>query len=104
GHGLALPMLVAGVRANDQDRAVPLDDAAALAHGLDRRTYFHLRNQLQIKWQKQRNSSHGEAGCAVNQRSKAAPAFVKIRGPPAVTATVCSKWAASDSSTEEIDQ
>src|SRR6266446_6534384 len=29
-HGLALPLLVAGIRADDQDRAVPLDDAAAL--------------------------------------------------------------------------
>ena len=47
--------------------------------------------------------THGKAR-AVNQRSKAAPARVRIRGPAAVTATVCSKWAASDSSTEEIDQ
>ena len=52
--------------------------------------------------QTQRICTHGKAG-AVNQRSKAAPAFVRIRGPSAVTATVCSKWAASDSSTEEID-
>src|SRR2546428_10926637 len=41
---------------------------------------------------------------AVCHRSKAAPAFVRIRGPSAVTAAVCSKWAARDSSTEEIDQ
>ena len=52
---------------------------------------------------KQRICTHSKAG-AVNQRSKAAPALVRIRGPSAVSATVCSKWAASDSSTEEIDQ
>src|SRR5439155_14788122 len=45
GHGeLALPLLVAGIRADDQERAVPLDDAAAFAHGLDRRTDLHRRN------------------------------------------------------------
>src|SRR5438309_825181 len=41
-HALTLPLLVAWIRANDQDRALPLDDAAALAHGLDGRTNFHL--------------------------------------------------------------
>jgi hypothetical protein len=39
-----------------------------------------------------------------NQCSRAAPAFVRIFGPPAVIATVCSKCAARLSSTEEIDQ
>src|ERR1041385_3821090 len=41
---------------------------------------------------------------AVDHRSKAAPAVVRIRGRSAGIATVCSKWAASDSSTDEIDQ
>ena len=40
-HALALPLLVAGVRADDQGAAVPLDHAAALAHGLDGRSDFH---------------------------------------------------------------
>src|SRR3954454_239744 len=39
-----------------------------------------------------------------SHRSKAAPARVRILGPSEVSATVCSKCAASDSSTEEIDQ
>src|SRR5262245_4166339 len=34
-HRLAMPLLVAGVGADDHGLAVPLDDAAALAHGLD---------------------------------------------------------------------
>jgi hypothetical protein len=38
----ALPLLVTGVGADDHGRAVPLDHAAALAHGLDGRTDFHL--------------------------------------------------------------
>jgi hypothetical protein len=32
---LALPLLVSGIRADDHGLAVPLDHAAALAHGLD---------------------------------------------------------------------
>jgi hypothetical protein len=39
--GSALPLLVAWVGADDHGRAVPLDDAATLAHGLDGRAYFH---------------------------------------------------------------
>src|SRR6266446_1617215 len=35
GHQLALPLLVTGIGADDHGRAVPLDHAAALAHGLD---------------------------------------------------------------------
>src|SRR4051794_41965523 len=35
---LALPLLVAGVRADDHGAAVPLDHAAALTHGLHGRT------------------------------------------------------------------
>src|SRR5579859_6068861 len=38
---LSLPLLVTGIAANDHGRTVPLDHAAALAHGLDRRTDFH---------------------------------------------------------------
>jgi hypothetical protein len=41
GDGSALPLLVPWVGADDHGRAVPLDHAAALAHGLDGRTYFH---------------------------------------------------------------
>jgi hypothetical protein len=40
--GSALPLLVTGIAADDHGRAVPLDHAAALAHGLDGRTDFHL--------------------------------------------------------------
>src|SRR6185437_8555194 len=40
--GLPLPLLVTRIRADDHGRAVPLDHAAALAHGLDGRTDFHL--------------------------------------------------------------
>src|ERR1700709_123537 len=39
---LALPLLVTRVgRADDHGAPVPLDDAAVVAHGLDRRAYFH---------------------------------------------------------------
>jgi hypothetical protein len=38
---LPLPLLVAGIAANDHDFAVPLDHAAPLTHGLDGRTNFH---------------------------------------------------------------
>jgi hypothetical protein len=37
----ALPLLVTGIAADDHGRAVPLDHATALAHGLDGRTDFH---------------------------------------------------------------
>src|SRR5204863_9987125 len=40
---------------------------------------------------------------AAAYRSKGAPAAVRIRGAPSVIATVCSKWAASDRSSVEID-
>jgi hypothetical protein len=38
---LPLPLLVAGVLADDQNGAVAPDDFALLAHRLDRRSYFH---------------------------------------------------------------
>jgi hypothetical protein len=38
---LPLPLLVAWIAADDHGRAVALDHAAALAHGLDGRTDFH---------------------------------------------------------------
>src|SRR3954447_16695968 len=38
---LALTLLVAGVLADDEDRAVAADDLALLAHRLDRRSYLH---------------------------------------------------------------
>src|SRR5271170_610564 len=38
---LALPLLVALVLADDQNRAVAADDLALLAHRLDRRSYLH---------------------------------------------------------------
>jgi hypothetical protein len=40
--GSALPLLVTRVGADDHGRTVPLDHAAAFAHGLDGRAYFHL--------------------------------------------------------------
>ena len=41
GDDSALPLLVTWVAADDHGRAVALDHAAALAHGLDGRTDFH---------------------------------------------------------------
>jgi hypothetical protein len=38
---LALPLLVTGVLADDEDPAVTADDLALLAHRLDRRSYLH---------------------------------------------------------------
>src|ERR1039458_2755395 len=38
---LALPLLVALVLADDQNRSVAADDLALLAHRLDRRSYLH---------------------------------------------------------------
>ncbi len=40
-YGSALPLLVPRIGADDHGRAVPLDHAAALAHGLDGWTDFH---------------------------------------------------------------
>jgi hypothetical protein len=44
---LALPLLVTGVRADDEHAAVPLDHAAALTHRLDGRAYFHGKDAAQ---------------------------------------------------------
>src|SRR6185437_12138089 len=111
------------IRADDHGRAVPLDHAAALTHGLDGRTDFQGNALL-----KSRENACTAKPHAVDHRSKAAPApgvaagepdswpgvggfaadasslRVRILGPSAVIATVCSKCAARDSSTEEIDQ
>src|SRR5215210_2217196 len=38
---LLLPLLVTGVLADDEHRAVTADDLALLAHRLDRRSYLH---------------------------------------------------------------
>jgi hypothetical protein len=46
--GSALPLLVPRVAADDHGRAVPLDHAAALAHGLDGRTYFHFSSPMPV--------------------------------------------------------
>jgi hypothetical protein len=46
--GSALPLLVPRVGADDHGRAVPLDHAAALAHGLDGRTDFHLSSAMPV--------------------------------------------------------
>src|ERR1017187_4616936 len=40
-RALALPLLVALVLADDQNRSVAADDLALLAHRLDRRSYLH---------------------------------------------------------------
>ena len=42
GYGSALPLLVPRIGADDHGRAVPLDHAAALAHGFDGGTDFHI--------------------------------------------------------------
>jgi hypothetical protein len=46
--GSALPLLVPRIGADDHGRAVPLDHAAALAHGLDGRTYFHFSSPMPV--------------------------------------------------------
>src|SRR5664279_5342586 len=40
-RGLTLPLLVAGVRTDDQHAPVATDDLALLTHWLDRRSYLH---------------------------------------------------------------
>src|ERR1051325_2724267 len=40
-RALPLPLLVTGVRADDQHAPVAADDLALLAHRLDRRSYLH---------------------------------------------------------------
>src|SRR5581483_3973367 len=45
---LSLPLLVPRVRADDHGRAVPLDDAAALAHRLDGGANFHLFSAVSV--------------------------------------------------------
>ena len=43
---LALALLMLGVVTDDHDLALALDDLALLAHGLDRRSDFHIVNLL----------------------------------------------------------
>ena len=45
---LTLSLLVLGIFANDHDSALALDDLALLAHGLDRRSDFHVKNLLYL--------------------------------------------------------
>jgi hypothetical protein len=44
----ALPLLVPWIGADDHGRTVPLDHAAALAHGLDGWTDFHLSSPMPV--------------------------------------------------------
>jgi hypothetical protein len=46
--GSALPLLVPRIGADDHGRAVPLDHAAALAHGLDGWTDFHFSSPMPV--------------------------------------------------------
>src|SRR5579859_1111797 len=87
---------VAGVELHPEHRArESLDD---LAFNLD--LLFLGRHFLSG----QRNArARQEPARGGGHRSKAAPAFVRILGPSAVIATVCSKWAARLSSRAEID-
>src|SRR6188508_2975204 len=105
---LTLPLLVAGVRADDHGSAVPLDHAAALAHRLHGRSDLH-RYETAILPQFDRGlesgTTHGvrntvleieprhSGGCAVKAHRSKTGVAVRIRGPASVTATVCSKWA-----------
>src|SRR5665213_2451921 len=118
---LALPLLVALVLADDQNRSVTADDLALLAHRLDRRSYLHDPFR--------RLGSGGSALAAVvaaatgswrcshahkSLRVRAGPRMVatpdafrssaarchgvRIFGPSPVTATVNSKCAAAQPS------
>ena len=49
------------------------------------------------------NEQHGTAAAARGRYRSKTGAAVRIRGPPSVIATVCSKWAASEPSAVEID-
>src|ERR671936_3009810 len=99
---LALTLLVARIRADDHGRAVPLDDAAPLAHGLDGCSDLHAYKTAPGKRGERVSSAHRKRPAAPRHRSKGTALAVRIRGPASVTATVCSKWAASEPSRVEI--
>src|SRR5215475_6787943 len=106
---LPLPLLVSRVGADDHGRSVPLDHPAALTHGFDGRSDLHLilfsvrpaRRTRPVRGERYRPRHSG--GCAVRLHRSKTGAAARIRGPAAVTATVCSKWAEREPSAVEID-
>src|SRR3954447_16655179 len=121
---LPLPLLVTGVRADDQHAPVAADDLALLAHRLDRRSYLHdpfrlvpIDSALAAGAAAATTSRTSRAGrswaapSATRKSSKAGPEGaahyatawrpcvfhgVSTRGPSAVIAIVNSKCAASE--------
>src|ERR1044071_9529133 len=102
-------LLVSRVGADDHGRTVPLDHPAALTHRFDGRSDLHLflfsvqpaRRARPVEGERYRPRHSG--GCAVRAYRSKTGAAVRIRGPAAVTATVCSKWAEREPSAVEID-
>src|SRR5687767_122314 len=89
---LSLPLLVSGVRADDEDPAAALDHAAAVTHRFDGRSDFHEEPWMAL-------ARANNAPAATGHRSKLPTGVrVRIRGPASATATVCSKCAESDPS------
>src|ERR687887_2204926 len=58
---LALSLLVARIRADDHGRAVPLDDAAPLAHGLDGCSDLHSYKTAPVERGERVPSAHRNA-------------------------------------------
>src|ERR687888_790588 len=67
---LALSLLVARIRADDHGRAVPLDDAAPLAHGLDGCSDLHAYKTAPGKRGERVSSAHRKRPAAPGHRSK----------------------------------
>src|SRR5919204_5634119 len=58
---LALTLLVTRIRADDHGRAVPLDDAAPLAHGLDGCSDLHAYKTAPVERGERVSSAHRNA-------------------------------------------
>src|ERR1700722_17132847 len=131
--GLALPLLVTGVRTDHEHPTVAADDLALLAHRLDRGSYLHAEFTLSIGntlrlisplrlWRPVQSplprrkaraarkhhaaGAPGDVSTGAQAAARPLPASchgVSTRGPSAVIAIVNSKWAASDPSWEKID-
>src|SRR5690348_3905579 len=111
---LALPLLMARVLADHQDRPVSADYLALLAHRLYGSSNLHcsgsrLDNRIPARPMNRtaertnrpqrptkKDSRDGPLGTA----GQASCQGVRMRGPPGVTATVNSKWAAREPSSE----
>src|SRR4051794_7196780 len=110
---LPLALLVTRVLADHQNGAAAPDYLALLAHGLDRGSDLH-RSVIQTYLEEPaQDPGIGLAPTAnISRETRAQAALraacwcqgVRIRGPSAVMATVCSKWAARDPSREYTAQ